>query len=678
MAQIINNTIAVTAEELRAVLSDHQIRQLQKARQLLCIQRACNNRRALYAIQSVPQPFRRELYERLSITDPTAEADTTADLLADDTIAATLLSRAVTSPDDLRFFADYILPEGRHLPLSTQRTYANSAALLRALAALRADHISQRARQSRRPIPASQFFQTAAKAVASLSQTMPHNLPASWRRLQGRLRQFTAEGPASLIAHQFGNTHAAKVVTPQQQSLLISLIGHTNNLPDTTIASLYNTVARQQQWPVITPAAVAAHRSRHDLITHAARQGATRFRLTQTMSVQRSRPSEPCLYWTLDGWTVELLYQSTTTDSQGHRTTTYSNRLSLEVVLDPFNDYPVGYAIGTHETPALVREALREALRHTATLHPSGHMLRTHQLQSDRYAIKTLMPTYAAVADKVTPAAPHNARAKVVEPYFNHLNRTYCQLQPNWSGFGITTDPERQPNSEAVNLRRHSFPSADGCRQQIEAIITAERRAKQPAYQAALAASRQVLTMSAEAYLRHFGTQARRLHRLTQQGIILTLQGQQYQYDTTDLRFRHHAQQAWTLRYDPSDLSTILASAPDDTLVFPLQLKHRQPMALADRQPGDAEQLHRVRQFNQALEAHVAQTFSDHTARAADVIASLPATSDPSEASEQLDILRRLLITDSHGSHKDHLSRARLAAAAPVAETPAPDDYDIF
>ncbi len=46
-----------------------------------------------------------------------------------------------------------------------------------------------------------------------------------------------------------------------------------------------------------------------------------------------------------------------------------------------------------------------------------------------------------------------------------------------------------------------------------------------------------------------------------------------------------------------------------------------QPMAaLADRKPGDAEQLQRVRDYNKALEAETARRMGDHFAGARRVI----------------------------------------------------------
>jgi hypothetical protein len=100
----------------------------------------------------------------------------------------------------------------------------------------------------------------------------------------------------------------------------------------------------------------------------------------------------------------------------GYQNTTYHHRPTIVVVLDAFNKYPVGYAIGEAENPDLIRIALRNAAKHTEELF--GTMYRTHQVQSDRYAIKNLTPYYEIIADKSTPARAKNAKAKIIEPYF--------------------------------------------------------------------------------------------------------------------------------------------------------------------------------------------------------------------------------------------------------------------
>ncbi len=267
-----------------------------------------------------------------------------------------------------------------------------------------------------------------------------------------KFAEYANTGYECFISGKFLNGNAGKVVDMFQQSYISALLSHPNNLPDTKIAGMYNAMGEYHGWEPITAKAVGTWRRKLGAKISAGRLGVSNFRNHLTMQVKRSRPTTPMLMWSLDGWTVELLYQATKTDKKGHSVTTYTNRLTMVVVLDVFNDYPIGYAVGSHESPELIKAALRNAAIHTLEL--SGEMLRANQVQSDRYAIKTMTDLYAVMGGKVTPAQAHNAKAKPVEPYFNHLNTTYCLLCNNWSGFGITTNPNRQPNSDAEQLER--------------------------------------------------------------------------------------------------------------------------------------------------------------------------------------------------------------------------------
>ena len=57
-------------------------------------------------------------------------------------------------------------------------------------------------------------------------------------------------------------------------------------------------------------------------------------------------------FWCVDGWDTELLYKSRATDPRtGRSVTTYHHRPTVIAIIDPFNYYIVGYAIGRHESP---------------------------------------------------------------------------------------------------------------------------------------------------------------------------------------------------------------------------------------------------------------------------------------------------------------------------------------
>ena len=649
--ETINGTICISHAELTGrIITTANLNALVRKNQVKQMRKGGNGRTALYAVESLPLKWRTEVYKRYPDLQEQADSREFIDTVEPDGKA-------------LSFYQDYKLSDGRNLSDDKVLEYASNAAIMNAFRRRWEAHVSKRQRSGKRTTLAKEFWSRAAAALPRLADHFPHSLPGSPRRLQMKFAEYVSSGYECFISGKFLNGNAGKVLTDEQTGYLATLISNPNNVQDTVVAKFYNAKARMLGWKEITAAAVGVWREKLQLEAAAGRLGVTSFRANKTMQVKRSRPTAPFLMCSLDGWTVELLYQKTRTDKKGHNVTTYTNRLTIVVVLDPCVDYPMGYAVGDHECPELIKAALRNAAIHSREI--TGEMLRYNQVQSDRYAIKSMTELYAVLGDKVIPAQAHNAKAKPVEPYFNHLNTTYCQLCPNWSGFGVTTNPKRQPNSEALNKRRHSFPDEAGLRAQIDEMMRLERQQKIGKLMEKLANLKPEhrLPMSREMYLLNFGAETGFKNVLEGCGLRPTILGMKRDYDCFDLTFRDHASERWTVKYDPDDLHEVLAVSEDGTRRYMLEEKYVQPMALADRKPGDAEQLQRVHDYNKALEAETGRRLADHFEDARRVIeraAELPIHGTPALGACIED---RLLLTDSRGQHKDNRSRKRLAAA---------------
>lgn len=664
------NTLCISHSELAEFISVGNLQKMSQRGKVTRVRRGCNETPALFAVDSLPLKYRVEIYRRYPDAQEKADSKPFMDSIEPDGKA-------------MMYYAEYVLSDGRHLPTDKQVEYANNCAILNAFGRVIDESNSHRIRQSKPRLNKSEFWAKAAAALPRLSDEYPNSLPNNPRRLGMKYAEYKRDGYEVMISKKFLNKNAGKVDSPEKEGLLYGLISHHNNLDNAFIAKAYNAVAEVKGWDSITASAVGVWREKSDLITSAGRLGVSNFRNHKSMQVKRSRPTAPFLMWTLDGWDVELLYQSTKTDSRGHSVTTYHNRLTVVVVLDPCINYPIGFAIGTHETPELITAALRDAAKHSEELF--GVMLRANQIQCDHYAIKAMTPLYNVMGDKLTPARVKNAKAKVVEPYFAHLNKTYCKLFNNWSGYGVTTDPKRQPNSEALNKLRHTFPDEAGVREQITRIMEQERRSKVEQLRAMmefLPAERR-LPLSREQFLLNFGAETGFKNAIEGCGLRPTLLGVKRDYDCFDIRFREHAGTRWTVKYDPDNLREVLAVSEDGSLRFMLTEKYVQPMALADRKDGDAEQLQRVQDFNRQLEEHVTTQLALQYSAGAEAIRELP----------QADTLHRLLLCDSDGQHKLPKAQRRLKVAdieaieiktveVPVIPQGATetdiDDYSIF
>ena len=355
---------------------------------------------------------------------------------------------------------------------------------------------------------------------------------------------------------------------------------------------------------------------------------------------------------------MELLYQ----ERNAKGVVTYTNRLTLEVVLDACTKYPIGFAIGKNEDSNLIREALRDAERETQRLF--GKMYRATQIQSDHFALKAMSATYEAVASKVIPARVKNAKSKPVEPWFNYFNKKYCQLQTNWCGFGVTSKKDLQPNMEALSTRKKDFPDREGLIKQLVNFIQMERAELREQYVASFSADG-LEELTTQQYLMAFGqSTGDRRYLLQGSGIKATIGTAKMDYDCFDTRFRKYASIRWQLRYDPEDPHYAVAVNEDETLQFVLEEKHLQPMALADRTEGDAAELKRVMDFNRRKE----QEIIDHMGRTRQTAM---------EVLEQA-TLSKLLITDSQGQHKLPKAKARLKAAQPEYAEVLDDDEFTF
>lgn len=648
--QYYNNILTVEARWLidQGIISRSNYLQLCNRQDINVVRRACAGTPALVAFESLPERFKTKVLQL--VPDPYKTAKTNA-------VEECIEQSAQTA----EFFDTYKIGD-KNLPADKRREYYANAIILDGIRTLIANRRAKRAALGH---TATRFWDEISECVQALdTKIYPHALPANARSLERKYKKYIDEGCESLIhkAYKVQSRNAAKIADNNQQSALAVLMSDPRNLDNEQVSRLYNMLAEQMQWKKISAATVAVWRDKLDDVIYARLHGATAYRNNKAMQVKRQAPTYPLQFWTMDGWDAELLYQKT----NDKNVTVYHNRPTIVVVLDACLKYPIGYAIGDRENPELIKEALRNAARHTAELF--GTMYRTAQLQSDNYAIKKMMPTYTGMAEHATPAAVKNAKAKIIEPWFYHFNKKYCQLQTNWSGFGVTSRKELQPNSEFLNKMRHNFPDWDGVCAQLVKFIEAERAELHDEFVARfneMPEDRRI-ALPHEQYLMLFGATTGQRNLLQGSGLKVTIGGVRHDYDCFDPNFRAHASTRWEVRFDPDDKRKVLAVNEDETLRFMLEEKYVQPMALADRKEGDAEQLRRVLDFNKRQEGRITDRLCGCMETAAGLF----------DGNKALDTLQKLMITDSRGQHKDRRNDARLAIEAKtVFETVEEDIY---
>lgn len=641
MAEVINNRVCVGLQELNGIVTPVALRQMSSRGQSIVAQRACRNTPALYYVDSLPYKYRCEVYRRYPDLQAQAQAKPFVESIEPD-------------GDALNFFDSYTFEDGSHLSADKAEEYSNNATLLRHFGRLLDTSNAMRIKTSHAKFPKGEFWSAAASALERMSDEYPNSLPQNPRRLQEKYNQFIKQGYEVLISGKMGNRNASKVDTDEKRSVICALCAIPNGFDNEFVARYYNETADKLGWERISATTVAKYRKENGLVIDAARSGSTSFSNTHTMQIARRRPQAAMLMWSLDGWDAELYYQKR--NAKG--VVTYAHRKVLEVVLDPCCNFPVGYAIGDAENAELIAEALRNASNYTKSI--LGARYQVCQIQSDHYALKAMTPYYATIAAKVTPARVKNAKAKPIERYFGHLNETYCKSCINHSGYGATSVKGKM-NAEYVNVIKKNFPDEAGVIEQLRAIIEQERASKLAEYLKFWEATPEArrLPLSEETYLLRFGKTTGNTNILEGSGVRPRIGGHKYQYDCFDVKFRElSAYLRWTLLYDESDMSRVLAVSEDGKHRFLLEEKYIQPMTLAERTEADTAAKTRVEQFNNSLISNVKEGFLQITNHAAAVIGgtALARVDDPKLASP----LEKTLITDSRGQHKSRRAEERI------------------
>lgn len=584
----VNGVLCATKSELvgAALITERYLKELVNRKTLQIVVRGCRGRQAQYAVDTLPEKYKAEVYKRFDIPPM-------------DRVKSLLEQLIRPLPEAVSYYHSYRLADGRSLPSDKIAQYTAEAQILDAISAYQQEHYSKRGKAGRRPIGKGELYGWLADMIQALPQEeYPHKLPKS--RLKEKHEAYQRDGYESLIHKGWMNQNASKTGGDEQSALLLMLLASPNNLNNSQVARLYNETAKVRGWEKLTASAVGKIAKSKSLLIDAGRRGRTDYRLQVQTAIKRTKPTRAMSYWVHDGWTVELYYQHTTTDKKGGTKTVYDCRLVVVVILDASCSYPIGYAIGERECPQLIAQALRSAAHHTEELF--GVKCHPREIQYDHYQIGALTPLYKAMSNKLSPARAKNARAKIIEPYFSRLNKTYCQLQPNWSGYGITGKKGKGTNREVASDLRHQIPTRAEVEGQIHTIMSQERALKHEEYMSLFDGDITDIQLDRSIYLEHWGETSGRYIGQSIYGLTPTIFGEVQYYESFSKGFKEQRHQRWQVYYDPSDLTSVLAVSEDGQYKYLLERKHLQPMAVEDQRPEDLQHLERVRTHQREIE----------------------------------------------------------------------------
>lgn len=498
------------------------------------------------------------------------------------------------------FYTGYELPSGDKLPaadtclrgrsqINYVKRYSEAATWLNMLSRMTTDRAALKRELN---ISIMQFWEEAT----GLIKTKSVNLPANAKRLKEKLKNYQETAMPdryeSLIeVHKFGNEFSKKIKDEESESFLKGLLSARNKHDDTVIASAYNVWATETGRDTITPGSVGYWRKKWSNFLLLEREGVGNFYARISKQGQRKRPSSPLLLVNSDDNVFDAFFR--TDDSNWFRPALY-------VVMDSYNDYILGYAIGATVTKELVKEAYRNAQRHVQGL--TGDAYLWQQIQTDRWGVSGKNTTelehfYNSMAT-FTPAALKNKQTKYVERAFGVTwhQELKKEFPYNYSGHNVTA--KEKLNTE--NLDTKLFPPVAEAKERIERFINRLRLTKRSgceksrlaewleAFQGSEKSKKHLL--APELRLQIFGRVHEHLNQITAKGVTPTLLGERRVYELSQEQIFTHIGKRVQVIYDEHDLSEVLIT-DGKGVRFVAREYDLLPSAIADYEPGDRDRI---------------------------------------------------------------------------------------
>lgn len=647
----------------RPILSEANFKYYKSKHKFRVVNRACYGTPALVAYNSLPDRIKGKVVAKYGDPENNTQKYVLKNMIVRDLVAEHFYQKPIDEAGNT------------HLKSEIAELYTLNASVLNAVIKLSGDRVLCIKSYGK---SFGRVWPEISRDLNGIQDEIGCRLPKNHLSLKRLVERYKEGGYAALISGKHGNNNARINKLPEQDALIVELLGDGRNIDYTTASRLYNAVAAKMGWKPVSPSTMANY-SREHPECFAGRYGKKALTNEKTMQFKRTKPTCPMYFWCVDGWDTELFYQSRATEKEtGRSVTTYHHRPTVVAIVDPFNLYIIGYAIGTHESSALIRQAFRNAFEHVRELF--GAYFKPWQIQTDNYGRGNLRSFYEACTYYYTPAAVGNAKSKIIEPFFNRFNRKYLRLLPNSSGHGVKSRSRIQVSDEWIEAHKRSFPDYAGCRAQLEKMIEFDRDVKRAEFVKRWDKMPQDdrLAFDKKDFLYAFGETAAP-RKLNGDGVRLQIDNMKFWYDCFDLEFRNYGHATFFLKYDPADMGQVMAienvgtakEPKEGTVRFMLERKYEQPMAIKDRKAGDMDELMRVRRFNEEMVDDIILKRKE----SGDIVREF----FHENAGRLGDTLTAHVITDSLGRHKDvrnEIAGRKETKTLPIQQVGPVDDDD--
>lgn len=419
------------SDDGEAVMSKDIYDHLVKRKQVNVLQRACRCKKALIEYRSLPERFRLRFEAKYGNPEKIMKQE-------DMPLAA--------DSEAQKYYHEYLLPNGEHLPEDKQTEYTLNARVLNALREMRGTQKAmRRACNNNTPVIWSNIFATAEE----LRQAYGHTLPKSEARLRDKLRQYTKEGYACLVSGKFCNANTLKITKAAGRQIVALRRCRVPVYTTKQLFEEFNRIAERRGWKrLASQSSLVQYLERPEIkpLWYDAVYGELAAKQLYARRNKTEMPTMRDSLWYGDGTKLNLFYKAVENGK------TVVRSASVYEVIDAYSETLLGYAVSDTENFDAQFRAFRMAIE------TAGH--KPYEIVTDNQGgqrSKIAQKFFANICRINRPTAPYNAPSKSIESVFGRFQKQVLHEDWRFTGGNITSKEAWKINREFLEANKEKL-----------------------------------------------------------------------------------------------------------------------------------------------------------------------------------------------------------------------------
>lgn len=345
-----------------------------------------------------------------------------------------------------KYYHEYLLPNGEHLPEDKQTEYTLNARVLNALREMRGTQKAmRRACNNNTPVIWSNIFATAEE----LRQAYGHTLPKSEARLRDKLRQYTKEGYACLVSGKFCNANTLKITKAAGRQIVALRRCRVPVYTTKQLFEEFNRIAERRGWKrLASQSSLVQYLERPEIkpLWYDAVYGELAAKQLYARRNKTEMPTMRDSLWYGDGTKHNLFYKAVENGK------TVVRSASVYEVIDAYSETLLGYAVSDTENFDAQFRAFRMAIE------TAGH--KPYEIVTDNQGgqrSKIAQKFFANICRINRPTAPYNAPSKSIESVFGRFQKQVLHEDWRFTGGNITSKEAWKINREFLEANKEKL-----------------------------------------------------------------------------------------------------------------------------------------------------------------------------------------------------------------------------